>query len=197
MIIGIALILSSPLISFMIAHPQYAGFISKDELGYANLFLNKGLVSILTGSLFSIVLFKKPSFFSIKIKFIELFQLGIIFLIWVTYNSIFIMNSEIVFTPILITILLISLITHPQSFIFKLLNQKYIVTVGVLSYSLYIWQQIFTFSSPWHGYSKLFDHVIFNLVGLVIVAYCSYNFFEKKFLLLKQKFEPTKQQVQS
>ena len=70
----------------------------------------------------------------------------------------------------------------------KFLNIKLISQIGILSYSLYIWQQIFTHHRPWTGRFEFADSLIFNLGLLIIVGFISYNFFEKKFLKLKGRF---------
>ncbi len=87
-------------------------------------------------------------------------------------------------------ILLISNIMPGKDLIFRLLNNKWMIKLGVLSYSLYIWQQLFMFSH--------FDVRIgavnilgfpFNLVILLFVSFISYTYFEKYFLRLKKKFK--------
>ncbi len=75
-------------------------------------------------------------------------------------------------------VLLLQSVLFPEGF--AILNGRAIRTVGVLSYSLYIWQQLFCMSlpSPWW----------------ILAAFCaaavSYNFVEKPFLKLRARFRP-------
>ncbi|RYE21646.1 MAG: hypothetical protein EOP42_25580 [Sphingobacteriaceae bacterium] len=94
-----------------------------------------------------------------------------------------------VITGILIAFLIGINLFQNKSIVYKILNNGLVVFVGKLSYSIYVWQQIFTFSIPWAGSSKLLSAVGFNLSVLLVVAYLSYNYFEKPFLKLKQKFQ--------
>jgi len=55
--------------------------------------------------------------------------------------------------------------------------------IGVLSYSLYIWQQLFTYQQPWGR------NLFLNLMALLVVAVISYHFYEKKFLNYKDRFK--------
>lgn len=67
----------------------------------------------------------------------------------------------------------------------KLLNAKAVVAIGVLSYSLYIWQQLFLtplIDSPLNKFPL-------NLVAAFIVANISYYLIEKPILGLKNKFQ--------
>lgn len=63
----------------------------------------------------------------------------------------------------------------------RLLNSRPFVTVGVLSYSLYIWQQLFLnkFSTHW------LNHFPQNMVLTFITAAISYRFIEIPFLQLR------------
>jgi peptidoglycan/LPS O-acetylase OafA/YrhL len=65
------------------------------------------------------------------------------------------------------------------------LNNRYIVTIGKLSYSIYIWQQLF---SGTNGQLGVLSRLPLNIALIVLFSYCSYHFFEKKFLRLKNGF---------
>jgi peptidoglycan/LPS O-acetylase OafA/YrhL len=62
--------------------------------------------------------------------------------------------------------------------------------IGILSYSIYIWQQLFTMTKseptwdklPWYSFPV-------NIIVLFLVSYFSYNYFEKFFLGLKKRFK--------
>ncbi len=70
---------------------------------------------------------------------------------------------------------------------FKFLNTKAMDFIGLLSYSLYLWQQLFTYHS--HSFISIFP---INLILIFCAALFSYYVIEKPFLKLKSKFETAK-----
>lgn len=66
---------------------------------------------------------------------------------------------------------------------FKILNLKVINYIGILSYSIYLWQQIFISGSD--NWATKFPQ---NIIFIFIAAFLSYTFIEKPFLKLKSKF---------
>lgn len=78
------------------------------------------------------------------------------------------------------------ILPNTRSIIYATLNNRILVFIGVLSYSLYIWQQFFlqkaiTVSSSWKSYP-------INIVLVFITAICSYYFLEQPFLRLRKKY---------
>jgi peptidoglycan/LPS O-acetylase OafA/YrhL len=86
-----------------------------------------------------------------------------------------------------IALLIILNLAKSDNLFFKALNNRILVYIGKLSYSLYIWQQLFTVNQPWKGMFKGSDSVVLNLAALALVSYLSYNCYEKFFLKLKTK----------
>lgn len=75
-----------------------------------------------------------------------------------------------------------------QTFFYTSLNKKLIIKIGMLSYSIYLWQQAFIIpKGEFINWSKYFFFP-FNLVVVGLTAYLSYHYFEKPFLQLKQRF---------
>ncbi|HWD89922.1 MAG TPA: acyltransferase [Mucilaginibacter sp.] len=72
--------------------------------------------------------------------------------------------------------------------VYKLLNSKIAIKIGVLSYSIYIWQQIFTLPIL----PKPLSLFPYNLLFLAIVSYLSYHFYERYFINLKKRFQRIK-----
>jgi peptidoglycan/LPS O-acetylase OafA/YrhL len=66
---------------------------------------------------------------------------------------------------------------------FKLLNNRPIIFIGVLSYSLYLWQQPFLN----RHIDAAFTHFPLNICAAFICALGSYNFIEKPFLKLRRR----------
>ncbi len=85
------------------------------------------------------------------------------------------------FYSFLVGLLLIINIVPSTDWFYKLLNTRVLAYVGLLSYSLYIWQQLFT--------SAIFLHLSpWNVLCIPVVAILSYHYFEKFFLAFKKKF---------
>jgi len=82
-----------------------------------------------------------------------------------------------------IMFLLLSYTEPKQNYLFKMLNSKALVHIGVLSYSIYIWQQFFIFQNI-----NFLNRLPYNLLTIYVVSYISYRFWEKPFLKLKDRF---------
>lgn len=91
-----------------------------------------------------------------------------------------------------IALMMVWLIRNPQSAVGQVFNSRIARHVGVLSYSLYLWQQPF------------FDHELvwtisrfpLNLVLLIITAHASYYLVERTFLSLRQRLEKRRPTVE-
>ena len=70
------------------------------------------------------------------------------------------------------------------SLISKILNSKLFVYIGTLSYSLYIWQQLFLTDRL----DYKINHFPLNLIMCLLVAMLSYHVIEKPILKFKNKF---------
>ena len=67
---------------------------------------------------------------------------------------------------------------------FKFVNSKVMDYIGVLSYSIYLWQQFFLTNSQ-----KYYNKVPFNLCFIILAALFSYYIIERPFLRLKNRFK--------
>lgn len=81
---------------------------------------------------------------------------------------------------LLIGVILIYSIHFKKGWWHKLLNHKIVVYIGRLSYSLYLWQQLFI-----HDSTAWYTSFPINLLFIAICALGSYYFIEKPFLKLK------------
>jgi peptidoglycan/LPS O-acetylase OafA/YrhL len=159
-------------------------------LVFVNLF-GKGTALILVGSYLSVLMFTRS-------KFIESIsgtkQKNLSLLIFIVAIAIMIPSSvfyfqyfsEIVFAFLIGIIIIMNL--SGNNIMARLLNLKLIAEIGILSYSLYLWQQIFTHNQPWKGDFPYSDSIILNFFLMVVAGYLSYYFYERKFLKLKSKF---------
>jgi peptidoglycan/LPS O-acetylase OafA/YrhL len=88
---------------------------------------------------------------------------------------------------LLVGYLIISNIIPSDDIIFKLLNFKPLTIIGLMSYSIYLWQQLFTSRDPHFS-----DYIVtfpYNIIWIILVPYFSYFYYEKYFLKLKKRFK--------
>ena len=152
--------------------------------------LDQGALYILSGSLLSILIFKgvintrlfQGKYYLSFILFITAFIVHFPF----TQNGLILYLSAISFTILMMLVIVLNL--NQSNFLSRLLSNRYLVKTGILSYSLYIWQELFTCNQPWAKWFKYADSAILNLPVLFIVAYLSYAFYESWFLKQKKRF---------
>jgi len=88
---------------------------------------------------------------------------------------------------LLIALILLFSVFGPRGIWFKFLNLKIMNRIGILSYSLYLWQQLFTIKT------KYFINTFpFSMIFLVIAALFSYYFIERPFLRLRSNYSFTR-----
>lgn len=151
--------------------------------------------AIFTGSLFAILSFK--GFFN-KNQKIWSNKLSISVTPFIVLTIYYFMSRGIfgkVLLPfgsitlnVFIVFLLLQSMLNSNTFIYRFLNRNFMVKIGLISYSLYIWQQLFII--PFNFYPNLKSWFIFplNILFSFLMAYISYHFFEKYFLQMKSKF---------
>jgi peptidoglycan/LPS O-acetylase OafA/YrhL len=155
---------------------------------------DKGALYILAGSLLSILIFKDI----IKLtKLRNNYYLSFILLLCAAvvhfpYHNAYLVPylSAILFAILIMMVIALNL--NQTNLLTRILSNRILVKIGVLSYSIYIWQQIFTIYQPWRGWFKYADSRILNTIMLFIVAYLSYTFYESRFLKLKTRFARVK-----
>jgi peptidoglycan/LPS O-acetylase OafA/YrhL len=87
-----------------------------------------------------------------------------------------------------ITVFMLYVILHPESRVGRILNSPIMVAIGVRSYSLYLWQQLFIGDSR-HSIPRLAA----GLCAAVLAAEFSYRIIELPTLRMKRYFEPRKE----
>ena len=73
--------------------------------------------------------------------------------------------------------------------VYKILNFPVITYIGILSYSIYIWQQPFFSTENSFQIYPVWARFPVNIVLAFIMAFISYNLIEKPFLTLKKHFK--------
>lgn len=153
--------------------------------------------SIAIGCLFSVLMFKYPVDKDILTKNkVILNVLAIILILAIQYNDFLTLQS--MFSGIAVSFLtgyiIVSNIVPAKDFLFKLLNSKALKIVGVLSYSIYIWQEVFTSNDKKLPYFMI--TFPYNVLCIISVSCLSYYFYERFFLKLKTKFSKIKKTSQ-
>ena len=151
--------------------------------------------AIAVGCLLSVLTFKYSLNYSISVSTKIATNIVALFLIvYIQYDDFLSITN--VFSGLIISFLIgyiiITNITYQKDFIFKILNARLLKIIGVLSYSIYIWQQIFT------SENKNLPHLMitypYNLIGIIAVSCLSYYFYESFFLKLKSRYSKIQKQ---
>jgi len=153
--------------------------------------------SIFTGCFLSLIVFKKKteSFKSIYRNFKEPYLLILILILYIIHYCTtkgllgrFILPFGDLTTDFCISFLLLFSIIKEESLFFRILNSTFFKKIGLISYSLYIWQQLFIINMG--EYPSYETHLFFpvNLTLTFLVAFLSYYLFEKPILKFKRNF---------
>jgi peptidoglycan/LPS O-acetylase OafA/YrhL len=93
---------------------------------------------------------------------------------------------------IAISYLLLYFVTKPDSMGGRLLNAKPLVHIGLISYSLYLWQELFLappLEAPNRWSASILGTFPFNLLAAFLAAELSWQLVEKPTLKLRRRFE--------
>lgn len=85
---------------------------------------------------------------------------------------------------IAIAVTLLVVVAGRQGTVFRVLNWRFFTHIGKLSYSLYIWQQLFL--EPFSATNV--PSLVGRLLAAYVVAFCSFSFFERPLLKLRGRF---------
>lgn len=90
---------------------------------------------------------------------------------------------------LVVAYLIASLVEVRRGALYRALNLAPVAWVGVLSYSLYVWQQLFLYPGGGDGYEAFaFQTLPINLLLALLAATTSYYVVERPFLRLKQRW---------
>lgn len=166
---------------------------------WVSSFLTRGLEGILVGSLFSVLMFQNRIPFVFFKKWNFWLNMLCILAIVCVYNNLFntlvfhLIPSFLTDTILYVVIAVLILINLPSSdgLFFKILNNKIMIYIGVMSFSLYIWQQIFIVNDHWLPGSPdiRWYSIPLNVTLLFVVAYLSYKYYEQPLRNWRRKIE--------
>lgn len=101
-----------------------------------------------------------------------------------SYNIIY-FGIGITLLNLLVVLLIDWVVVNHSSIAGKILNSKIFVSIGVISYSIYLWQQPFSK----YAADKWWTHFPFNIILLISFSLLSYFLIEKNSLYLRQILE--------
>jgi len=160
------------------------------EILYAFTHMAIKFQGIAVGCFFSILSFKVKSYHDIIGRYKILGNLlALSLMLFFKFNFFYSLQAVYMnlFISLLIGYFITSNIKPTKDVIFKLLNSRILSWVGVLSYGIYIWQQIFTFGDV--GLAPITRTFPYNAIFILTTVCLSYYLFEKRFLKLKSKFK--------
>jgi peptidoglycan/LPS O-acetylase OafA/YrhL len=151
-------------------------------------------VSILIGSLTSILLFKQGHrILTIpwNTALLTLVQVSAMLLALFLFADVRYFGLTSFLSSCLIALSLLLLVRFSQGPVYWILNTRPIVFIGKVSFSLYVWQQLFTTEPPWAHWFKYADSILLNLIALGAIALFSYYAVEKPFMRLRARYGTT------
>jgi len=169
------------LITGFIVSLIFANWKSQSNISYAFYFIQTRTWELLSGSIlayYEIVLGhrNKNKFFTIlfpKIGFLLIILTIVFFKLYFPHPSMY------TFVPVLGTCLIIWF-AEKDEFITKILSSKYLVKIGLLSYSLYLWHYpVFAFARISNFIEDSLLNKLFLLLITIILSYISYYLIEK------------------
>jgi len=185
LIISLLLILLPVL---FIYEDRNSGIFGKQEM-HTFIELFRYSTPILTGVLFSLLIFKKVIRKRIYPNNLatNLLLLGAAY--WVfSYGGDYFNYYKYLASSLLIALVVVNNAIPSNDLFFKFLNSKIMVTIGLASYSIYVWQQIFLLQVPWEYSFKNGNSVSLNVLAMIVVAFCSYYFVERNIAKYKSRF---------
>ena len=142
---------------------------------------------VLMGSLISLLCFNNKIPFGLIKSYNTLLNLVLPVLIFVIHTNLIVFHSfNSTINSFLIAVFLLCNIIRNDTLLYNFLNNKYMVIIGKLSFSIYIWQQFFTSTDGKFGSVA---RMPINLLLIAAVSCCSYYLFEVKFLQIKNRFK--------
>jgi peptidoglycan/LPS O-acetylase OafA/YrhL len=150
----------------------------------AALRLPQGSGAIMTGCVLAMswewMQARKPLFASRAFSILLVLAVGLQLYFWSIHSW---AHAPGLVVSVLIGLWIFRCVEVPDDLMGKILNSRVLSYVGVLSYSIYVWQEMFLLYSP-----TTRTVIPWNLMTALVVATLSYYFVERPFVQLKDKF---------
>ena len=142
--------------------------------------------SILIGAVMALLIFRNNLKYQ-NIKYSSLW-LSLIFATILFINYVGGTYADLLVGVLFSFFLLLLICSDKPPSMFLFLKNKVVIRIGVLSYSIYIWQQIFATNNGIKEKIPAMNNLLLALTMIVLISWVSYTFFEKRFLQLKSRF---------
>lgn len=196
-IVTIALVIVAPLIAIggyyhipIFYHNHYGASLSK----LCRYSFWKGPINILMGSLAAILVFKQVVLTGrTKLNYFLSFGLLLIALVIRVNDFLFYQQYICEYISNILITCVVAIVVCQRDFLADILSSRFLVRIGVISYSVYIWQQLFVGDNTWEPWLRrlhgipLWLLIILKLCFVFIIASISYKY-ENWFLQVKGKF---------
>jgi len=175
----------------ILAHFNFFGLLGHNFFSDFIIQFTRYADGLIIGSLMAILMFKNmfPLVVLQKYKWPIHLVCVPVMIIMLNHHNAFLEHFSYTLCSLMIAIILAGNILPGRDLIFLLLNNKLMNFIGKLSYSLYIYNQLFTgplAKGTWHS-GNLPWYI--NALMLFGVAYLSYHYYESWFLKWKQRFK--------
>lgn len=151
-------------------------------------FFNK-FQAIAIGCFCAVLIFKYPIRITISKSWKVITNLiAIAAMLWFQYDGFFSLKNVFAGSAIcfLTGYIIVTNLNPSTDLMFAILNNRVIIKIGELSYSIYIWQQLFT------SYDGKLPHYLtaypYNIIWIMAVSAVSYYFYERFFLKIKARY---------
>jgi peptidoglycan/LPS O-acetylase OafA/YrhL len=182
-----------PIVLCMILYTCVARVIEYKFNSYSIISLSPFFIyadAILIGVYGAIIYFERPAIIqhkAFRLVWLKLLAL-IIFCLFIYLSgygklAIIALPFGHIFISLSILFLIGCYLTPSATIIYKVLNNKAVMHIGVLSYSIYVWQQFFFVGDTRFVYLRTFPS---NILIIYVVSLASYYLWEKPFLKLKR-----------
>lgn len=160
----------------------------------------KPAAAIFTGAVLAFIWSK--NFYQINInKYLKRFAFYLLILMallisilrhYFIFGTVLSPGGDTLLNPIICYLIVFSILTERHTPVYKILNHPMVIKIGILSYSIYIWQQLFIIpKGMFSNWGQYFAFPV-NILVIAIVAWLSHHYFEQPFLKLKYKFSAIK-----
>ena len=137
------------------------------------------------------VLLSRPEF---RARMVQLSRYGVLIALVIAalFVSEFLLGGHVThqITCFGFPLMIMSTMLHPEGWLGRLLETRLFTYFGRLSYSLYLWQQIFFLHRPETSVLRYVQGWPVNLIGAIVCAMLSYYFVEKPMMRLGHRVAP-------